>query len=100
MQLQPETRQQMFAMIEQWRTCGLTQKAFCEQRSIRYYVFHYWYKRYKMQQSGVDDNAGSFVELQVAKSSSAAPVEINFPGGIRIIFHEPVSSSYLKALIS
>ncbi len=60
----------------------------------------YWYKRYKMQQSGVDDNAGSFVELQVAKSSSAAPVEINFPGGIRIIFHEPVSSSYLKALIS
>lgn len=100
MQLQPERRQQMFAMIEQWRTSGLTQKAFCEQRSIRYYVFHYWYKRYKMQQSGVDDNAGSFVKLQVAKPSSSGGVEINFPGGIRIIFHEPVSSSYLKALVS
>jgi hypothetical protein len=100
MQLPPETRQQMFSLIEQWRTSGLTQKAFCEQRSLRYYVFHYWYKRYKMQQSDVDDNAGSFVKLQVEKSSPAAPVEINFPGGIRIIFHEPVSSSYLKALVS
>ncbi len=100
MQIQPEIREQMFSMIEQWRTSGLTQKAFCEQRSIRYYVFHYWYKRYKMQQSGVEDNAGSFVKLQVAKPSSAAPVEINFPGGIRILFHEPVSSNYLKALVS
>lgn len=100
MQLQPETRVQMFSMIEQWRTSGLTQKAFCEQRSIRYYVFHYWYKRYKMQQSGVADNAGSFVKLQVAKPSSSGGVEINFPGGIRILFHEPVSSNYLKALVS
>lgn len=100
MQLQPERRLQMFAMIEQWRTSGLTQKAFCEQRSIRYYVFHYWYKRYKMQQSDVDDNVASFVKLQVAKPSSSGGVEINFPGGIRILFHEPVSSNYLKALVS
>ncbi len=100
MQLQPEGRQQMFSMIEQWRTSGLTQKAFCQQRSIRYYVFHYWYKRYKIQQSGVEDNAGSFVKLQVAKPSSSGGVEINFPGGIRILFHEPVSSNYLKALVS
>ncbi len=100
MQLQPEGRQQMFSIIEQWRTSGLNQKAFCEQRSIRYYVFHYWYKRYKIQQSGVADNAGSFVKLQVAKPSSSGGVEINFPGGIRILFHEPVSSNYLKALVS
>ncbi len=96
----PEVRQQMFALIEQWLTSGLTQKAFCEQHSIRYYVFHYWYKRYRMQQSGMQDNATSFVKLQVAKPSHAGSVEINFPGGIRLVFHEPVSSSYLKALIS
>ncbi len=100
MQIQPEIREQMFSMIEQWRTSGLTQKAFCQQRSMRYYVFHYWYKRYKIQQSGVDDNAGSFVKLQVAKPSSSGGIEINFPGGIRILFHEPVSSNYLKALVS
>ena len=100
MQLQPETRVQMFAMIEQWRTSGLTQKAFCEQRSIRYYVFHYWYKRYKMQQSGLPDTAGSFVKLQVAKPSLGVSVEINYPDGIRLVLHAPVSRTYLKARIS
>ena len=100
MQLQPHPREHMFSMIKQWQRSGLTQKAFCGQQSIRYYVFHYWYKRYKMQQSGVADNAGSFVKLQVVKPSSAGAVEINYPGGIRIIFHEPVSSSYLKSLVS
>ena len=100
MHLSSGQRQQMFKLIEQWRTSGLAQKAFCEQQSIRYYVFHYWYKRYRMQQSGLPDNAGSFVKLQVAKPSPGGSIEINYPGGIRLIFHEPVSSSYLKALVS
>lgn len=100
MQLQFEGRQQKFAMIEQWRGSGLTQKTFCEQQSIRYYVFHYWYKRYRLQQVSAENNTGSFVKLQVAKSSPGGAVEINYPGGIRILFHEPVSSSYLKALVS
>jgi len=100
MQVRPDQRQQMFSLIEQWQQSGLTQKAFCEQQSIRYYVFHYWYKRYRIQQSGSSDNAGSFVKLQVAKPSSLGGVEINFPGGIRILFHEPVSSNYLKTLVS
>ncbi len=100
MRLSSDQRQEMFSLIEQWQQSDLTQKAFCEQHSIRYYVFHYWYKRYRMQQPGLPDNAGSFVKLQVVKPSSAGEVEINFPGGIRILFHEPVSSSYLKSLVS
>ncbi len=45
-------------------------------------------------------NNFSFVKLQIAKPVSAHAVEIYFPGGIHLLFHEPVSSSYLKALIS
>ncbi len=93
MQLQVEVRQQMFSSIEQWQQSGLTQKVFCEQQSIRYHVFHYWYKRYRMRQSGVQGTAGSFIKLQVAKPSSSGSVEINYPGGIRLIFHEPGRSS-------
>ncbi len=26
---------------------GLSQKQYCEQNNIRYYVFHFWNKRYK-----------------------------------------------------
>ena len=100
MRLQSKTSQHMFSLIEQWQQSDLTQKAFCEQHSIRYHVFHYWYKRYRVQQPDAENNAGSFVKLQVVKPSSAGRVEINFPGGIRILFHEPVSSNYLKALVS
>ena len=99
MSSQPEVREQMFKLIEQWQQSGLTQKAFCQQQSIKYHVFHYWYKRYR-EHAEPQGDVSSFVELQIAKPSSAGSIEINYPGGIRIIFHEPVSSSYLKALIS
>ena len=100
MRNQPEVREQMFRLIEQWQQSGLTQNLFCEQQPIKYHVFHYWYKRYREQHADPQSNVGSFVKLQIAKSSSAGGVEINFPGGIRLIFHEPVSSSYLKSLVS
>lgn len=100
MRNQPGTRQQMFEMIEQWQQSGLTQKVFCQQHPIRYHVFHYWYKRYREQHWGVDNNNSSFVKLQITKPATAGAVEIYFPCGVRLLFHEPVSSNYLKALIS
>jgi hypothetical protein len=96
----PEVRQQMFKLIEQWLQSKLTQKEYCEQQSIRYHVFHYWYKRYRQQQAGNGNNHSSFVKLQIAKTVTTGVVEIHFPDGIRLFFHEPVSSNYLKALIS
>ncbi|HTK20280.1 MAG TPA: hypothetical protein VL442_12220 [Mucilaginibacter sp.] len=96
----PEVREQMFKLIEQWQQSGVTQNAFCQQQSIRYHVFHYWYKRYRGQHGGPQSNAASFVKLQVAKPVFSGSVEIYYPGGIRLVFHEPVSSNYLKALIS
>lgn len=94
----PEVREQMFKLIEQWQGSGVTQNVFCQQHSIRYHVFHYWYRRYRQNKS--EGNNSSFVKLQIAKPVAAGSIEINYPGGIRIIFHEPVSSSYLKALVS
>ena len=98
---QPEVREQMFKLIDQWQQSSLTQNAFCQQQSIKYHVFHYWYKRYR-EQHAIDQqiNTASFVKLQIAKSSSSGSVEIYYPGGIRLVFHEAVSSSYLKALVS
>jgi hypothetical protein len=95
----PQAREQMFKLIEQWHTSGLTQKAFCEQQSLKFHTFYYWYKCYRRQDK-VEGDTSSFVRLQIGKPSVAGSVEINYPGGIRLIFHEPVSSNYLKALLS
>jgi len=99
MHSQPEVREQMFKLIEQWQQSSLTQNVFCEQQSIRYHVFHYWYKRYREQHAASQNKGSSFVKLEIAKAASPGSVEIYYPGGMRIIFHEPVSSSYLKSVI-
>lgn len=97
---QVEVREQMFKLIEQWQQSGLTQNVFCQQQSIKYHVFHYWYKRYREQHADPQNNVASFVKLRIAKPASSGSVEIYFPGGVHMIFHEPVSSNYLKALVS
>src|SRR3954469_13389101 len=108
MQYSEETQQQMFSMIESWQHSSLNQKAWCEQHSITYHVFHYWYKKYKDIQLSEDKKAG-FIALQVKPpSSSAAPLtlpagvhtEIVLVDGRPLLFHQPVSADYLKALIS
>ena len=100
MRSNPEARQQMFQIIEQWKQSGLSQNAFCEQRSIRFHKFYYWYKCYRSQYEKVDDNGEGFVRLKIEKQLPASSVEIHFPGGVCVLFHEPVSSNYLKTLIS
>jgi hypothetical protein len=102
MQYDEQVQQQMLAMIASWKQSGLSQKAYCEQNNIRYYVFHYWYKRYKDKQRPQKDIG--FVPLNVKPSSSldacSAGIELLLPDGKRILFHQAVSSDYLKALIS
>ena len=96
----PEVRQQMFQMIEQWKQSGLSQNAFCEQQSIRFHKFYYWYKCYRKENDISDKNNRGFVKLKIEKPSAAFSVEIHYPGGVHVLFHEPVSSNYLKTLIS
>ena len=95
-----EVRQQMFELIEQWKQSGLSQNAFCERQSIRFHKFYYWYKCYRKQYDMADNNSVDFVKLKVEEPRAASSVEIHFPGGVRVLFHEPVSSNYLKTLIS
>lgn len=108
MQYSDEVHHQMFSMIESWQQSSLNQKAWCEQQSIPYHVFHYWYKKYRDTQLSADKKAG-FIALQVKPPSSAAPIvpppagvhtEIVLVDGRRLLFHQPVSADYLKALIS
>jgi hypothetical protein len=108
MQYSEAMQQQMFSMIACWQQSGLTQKDYCEQHSIRYHVFHYWYKKYRDTQS-VAAKEHSFIPLQLqpavtaAAGSSVTPAgvyaQIVLPNGRRLLFHQPVSADYLKALL-
>lgn len=110
MQYSEATQQQMFSMIECWQQSGLDQKAYCEQYAIRYHVFHYWYKKYRDTQLAPTLKEHSFIALQVKSApavtapitplAAGAHTELVLPDGRRLLFHQPVSADYLKALIS
>ena len=102
MQRDVQVREQMFSMIGNWHQSGLTQKAYCEEHGIRYHVFHYWYKCYRDLQTPAKDDG--FIPLNIqpftSENTSCAEVELLLADGRRVIFHQPVSSDFLKALIS
>ncbi|TKK70376.1 hypothetical protein FC093_06415 [Ilyomonas limi] len=105
MEYREATQQQMFLMIASWQQSGLTQKDYCEQHSVRYHVFHYWYKKYRDTQ--LSDQPAGFIPLQIQPSAAASNTpsagvhtEMVLPNGRRLLFHRPVSVDYLKALIS
>lgn len=88
-------------MIASWKQSGLSQKDYCEQNQIRYHVFHYWYKRYRDKGSGSSE--ASFIPLIVKaplSDTSCWNIEVIFADGKRILFHQAVSSDFLKAVIS
>ncbi len=99
MRSNPEVQQQIFGQIEQWKQSDLTQRAFCSQNNIPYHVFHYWYKRYR--DAGVETNnrASSFIKLELPPPAMYAHCELILPDGKRLLFHQPVSGDYLKAII-
>ena len=96
-----QTRDQHFAMITLWKQSGQSQKQFCLQNNIAYHIFHYWYKRYRNEQSNSSEPA--FIPLNVKPSFSdatCANIEVVLADGKRILFHQPVSTDFLKAVIS
>lgn len=106
MQNRIEVQQKMFALIEHWKTSGLSQKAFCLQHEVRYCVFHYWYKQYREAhpQDPLDNtaahNASPFIALQINSSlPTASNTELIYPDGRRLLFHQPVDAYFLKAII-
>jgi hypothetical protein len=95
-------KQQMFQMIEGWKTSGLTQIGYCKQKGIAYHVFHYWYKLYRDEQEQNTSPTSSFVELQVEDTtilSSATNVELLLPDGKRLLFHGRVDACFLRLLL-
>lgn len=95
-----DVQQKMFDLIWQWKTSGLSQKAFCLQHQVRYSVFHYWYKQYREAHNPAAQNAASFIPLQLNTSfPTASHAELIYPDGRRLVFHQPVDAQFLKSII-
>jgi len=88
-------REQMFAFIEEWKQSGMSQQAYCKAHTFSYVKFGYWYKRYKAAQG--KERQPEFVRIEMPVLKSCA--EIIYTDGKRLLFHQPVSTHFLKALL-
>ena len=91
----------MFAVIENWQQSGQSKKEFCKQHNLATHVFYYWYSCYRKQNNTLKTQPTSdFIELHSTQPlSAAAAIEVLLNNGNRIYFHQPVSATFIKALI-
>ena len=100
MQAHQSSRENMFSSIREWQSSGLSQRAFCEAHQIRYHVFHYWYRVFKDAGEQNSSTPASFVRVHIPPvSTTDLFADVNFPGGSKVTFYQPVSSDYLKSLL-
>ncbi len=73
---------------EQWRTSGLTQRAFCEREGVKLATFAYW-RREELHDgaptsstAGADPAPAAFTELRLPSGPGAARrPEVHYPDG-------------------
>jgi hypothetical protein len=88
----------MFSLIEIWKTSGKTQKEFCQEKDLAYHKFHYWFRKYN-QWHGQPSDEPPFVSVSLRPASSPSKLEIVYPDGRRLIFHQQVDAGFLRALL-
>lgn len=68
----------MFALVEQWRSSGQTQKDFCSFHGLKVCTLAYWIRRSLEQQTG-----SCFKEI-VPEGNALGQIEVIYPNGVRV----------------
>ncbi len=89
-------KQEMFALIEDSLSSGLTKAQFCKEREISRSRFYYWQRRYRQQQ---EEDAG-FLPVDIGGRWVAGDIEIIYPSGVQVRLGGGVPLSFVRALIT
>ena len=94
------TKQQlMFSLIEIWRKEGKTQQEFCKEKELDYHQFQYWLRRYKQSHEPEQVQPGFTQVKLMPQSLNTASMELIFPDGRKLVFHQPVDATFLRNLL-
>jgi hypothetical protein len=99
-------QQLMFSLIEVWKDSGKSQQAFCREKELDYFKFQYWFRKYRRlnPQAVMDADRPRFTQVKIKDSSGitaakAGLLELIFPDGRKLIFHQPVEASFVRSLL-
>ncbi|UZR96346.1 IS66 family insertion sequence element accessory protein TnpA [Chondrinema litorale] len=94
------TSKEMFPVVEDWLSSGLTQKAYSLQHNLPLHILPYWVSRYRKRksESTPKEKSAKFIPVNYEKPMLQG-VEIEFPNGIILRFSQAVSASYLQQVL-
>lgn len=94
-------QQLMFSLIEVWKKGEQSQQEFCKEKDLDYHQFQYWLRRYKQANGIGSEPRPSFARVKVPIGlSRSSSMELVYPDGKRIIFHQPVDPTFLRSLLA
>lgn len=70
----------MFSLVDQWKTSGVTQKAFCAEQAINTHTFSYWVAKLRR----ADQPSGGFAAVEVPGAGPSDRITITYPNGVAI----------------
>lgn len=88
----------MLSHIEQYLSKEQSISSYCKLNSIKDYVFHYWYRKFKKLQSKSGSEATGFVEVSMPTNHTA--VEVRMCNGSVCNFSSLPPIEYLRKLMT
>ncbi len=94
-------QQLMFSLVEVWKSSEKSQQDFCREKEMEYNKFQYWLRKYRgARVQGDEKGQPSFVRVKVRETEKVTgSVELVYPDGRKLIFHQAVEASYLRSLL-
>lgn len=71
--------EKMFALVEEWKSSGKTQKIFCREHDLKLSTLAYWIARKKR----TEEPSGGFLAVEVG-GEAGRQVKITYPNGVTL----------------
>jgi len=77
-------QEEMYNLVAEYRSRGISAKAFSKEKGITPSTFGYWVRKKKE-----DDHPGGFIELATGLKPSAGELELIYPNGVKLHMSSP-----------
>lgn len=97
---QRNTKEQIYGLILEWESSGLSQEKFFSRHGIPRSTFSYWRKQY-LRETGLRKGKENFIPVTLGHATEKSPelLEVIYPNGVRLVCSSGMDLSRLKPLI-
>lgn len=97
---QPKTREEWFALVNEYENSNFTQAEFCKKRNLTLHKFVYYRQQLRSQNvKSTTEHSFTPVVVNQAHKASSSEIKIELPNGFSCYVSSTISPDYLKKLL-